>query len=54
MQMGDSFMNHVMETKMYERYSLKDIFMNYVNVQIRGLCTPKGLRILSAKLPESV
>ena len=52
--MGDGFMNHVMQTKMYDRFSLKEIFMNYVNIQVRGLCTPKGLKILSAKFPESV
>ncbi len=42
-RMGDAVMTHVMETKMYKNYPMRDIFKNYVNVLLRGLCTEKGL-----------
>ncbi len=41
--MGDAIMNYVMESKMYEKYPLSEIFTNYVNVMFRGICTEKGL-----------
>lgn len=53
LQMSNAVMNHVVEEKLYNRVSLQDIFVNYVNVIIRGLCTEKGLEILDAKLPDS-
>lgn len=53
LQMSNAVMNHVVEEKLYNRVSLQDIFVNYVNVIIRGLCTEKGLEILNAKLPDS-
>lgn len=45
--MGDAVMTHMMETKMYKKYPMRDIFKNYVNVLLRGLCTEKGLAELS-------
>lgn len=53
LQMSNAVMNHVVEEKLYNRVSLQEIFVNYVNVIIRGLCTEKGLEILNAKLPDS-
>lgn len=53
LQMSNAVMNHVVEEKLYNRVSLQEIFVNYVNVIIRGLCTEKGLEILDAKLPDS-
>ena len=41
--MGDGVMNHVMETKLYERFPIQEIFQNYVSVLMRGYCTDKGI-----------
>ena len=45
-KISDGVMNHVVETKLYEQYPLRDLFVNYVFVQIRGLCTEKGISML--------
>ena len=44
--MGEAVMNHVMGTKLYERYPIREIFKNYVSVLIRGYCTEKGVQEL--------
>ena len=41
--MGDGVMNYVMETKLYERFPIQEIFQNYVSVLMRGYCTDKGI-----------
>ena len=41
--MGDGVMNYVMETKLYERFPIREIFQNYVSVLMRGYCTDKGI-----------
>lgn len=53
LQMSNAVMNHVVKEKLYNRVSMQEIFVNYVNVIIRGLCTEKGLEILNAKMPDS-
>ncbi len=44
--MGDAAMNHVMRTRMYEKYKLNDIFHTFIIVFLRGCCTEKGLAYL--------
>jgi hypothetical protein len=41
--MGNAVINHVMETKLYERFPIQEIFRNYVSVLMRGYCTDKGI-----------
>lgn len=41
--MGNAIINHVMETKLYERFPIQEIFHNYVSVLMRGYCTDKGI-----------
>ena len=38
--------NGAMESKMFDEYSLSDIFSNMIMVFFRGICTPKGLEVL--------
>ncbi|MCI6161812.1 MAG: TetR/AcrR family transcriptional regulator [Prevotella sp.] len=42
-RISDGVMKHVISTKMCERFSPRDIFVNYVCVVIRGICTEKGI-----------
>ena len=46
LEMGNAVMNHVMETKLYERFPIQEIFHNYVSVLMRGYCTDKGIEEL--------
>ena len=39
----NAVINHVMETKLYERFPIQEIFRNYVSVLMRGYCTDKGI-----------
>ena len=43
-------MQNVMESKLYNTYSLQDIFRNVVMLFIRGLCTAKGIQELDRQL----
>lgn len=52
-QMSDAVTNYVMEKKMYEIYPLSEIFENYIHVQLRGLCTAKGLEVLDRLMKEN-
>ncbi|MBR1402113.1 MAG: TetR/AcrR family transcriptional regulator [Prevotella sp.] len=45
-KMGDGVMNHVVQKKLYEQYPLRDLFVNCVYVQVRGVCTEKGRQML--------
>lgn len=45
-EMGNAVINHMMETKLYERFSIQEIFHNYVSVLMRGYCTDKGIEEL--------
>lgn len=44
--MEDAIITHVMKTKMYEKFSMKDIFHTLVLIHMRGCCTEKGLKYL--------
>ena len=44
--MQGAFINHVMETKLYRRFSLADIYRTFIIVNLRGCCTDKGLKYL--------
>lgn len=46
-------MKHVIETEMYRKYSLKEIFHNLILLMIHGCCTEKGIRQLDKFLAEN-
>lgn len=48
--LGNNVMQNVMESKLYNTYSLQDIFRNVVMMFIRGLCTAKGILELDRQL----
>lgn len=48
--LGNNVMQNVMESKLYNTYSLQDIFRNIVMLFIRGLCTAKGILELDRQL----
>lgn len=52
-KMSDAAMNYVMQTKMYRKYSLKEIFHTFITVYMRGCCTNKGLDYLEKYMDES-
>lgn len=45
-QFFDITMKHVMETEMYRKYSLQEIFQNLILLTLRGCCTEKGIKQL--------
>ena len=45
-------MQNVMEHKLYNLYSLQDIFRNVIMLFIRGMCTAKGIVELDRQLEE--
>jgi len=47
---SDAVVNHVMKTRMYEKYPLSEIFRNIVSILLRGYCTEKGIRMLDSVL----
>lgn len=49
-QLGSNMMQNVMEYKLYNLYSLQDIFRNFIMLFIRGLCTAKGIEELDRQL----
>lgn len=49
-RLGSSMMQNVMEYKLYNLYSLQDIFRNVIMLFIRGLCTAKGIAELDRQL----
>ena len=51
--LGNNVMQNVMESKLYNTYSLQDIFRNVVMLFIRGLCTAKGSQELDRQLESS-
>lgn len=48
--LGNNVMQNVLESKLYNTYSLQDIFRNVVMLFIRGLCTAKGIQELDRQL----
>ena len=48
--LGNNVMQNVMESKLYNTYSLQEIFRNVVMLFIRGLCTAKGIQELDRQL----
>ena len=45
-QLFDAMGKHVMEKKLYYRYSIEDIFKNLIFVSLRGICTTKGIEAI--------
>lgn len=52
-KIGDAAMNYVMRSKMYQKYSLKEIFRTFIVVYMRGCCTEKGLKYLEEFMEEN-
>lgn len=46
----DITMQHVIETEMYKKYSLQEIFQNLILLTLRGCCTEKGIKLLDKQL----
>lgn len=51
-RMGNATMQHVMQTQLYKRYPLQDIFRNVILLLIRGICTQKGVRVVDQMLEK--
>ena len=51
-RVAEASMEYVMTSQMYHDYPLHDIFRNVQLMQIRGICTDRGLRILDERLAE--
>lgn len=51
-EIGDAAMDYVMRSKMYQKYSLKDIFRTFIVVYMRGCCTEKGLKYLAESMDD--
>lgn len=49
----DIMMEHAMETEMYRKYSLQEIFHNLILLTLRGCCTDKGIKQLDKFLTEN-
>lgn len=52
-KIGDAAMNYVMRSKMYQKYSLKEIFRTFIVIYMRGCCTEKGLKYLEEFIDEN-
>ena len=49
--MFDALGEYMIKSKLLDRYSLDELFTNYVLVSIRGFCTEAGLKAIEeAKL----
>lgn len=42
----DLEMNEIIQTQLYLKYSIEDIFRNIIFVKLRGICTPMGVSAL--------
>ena len=45
-RMGDAYMDYIMQNKLYDEFSMKELFSNFVSVIVRGYCTEKGIAML--------
>ena len=45
-RMGEAYMDYIMKNKLYDEFSMKELFSNFVSVIVRGYCTEKGLKML--------
>lgn len=45
-RMFDALGEYVVMNKLYQKYSIEEIFVNLVFVSMRGLCTEKGIKAL--------
>ena len=46
--MSEAYMGYIMQNKLYDKFSMKDLFTNFVSVIVRGYCTEKGIAILKS------
>lgn len=45
-RMGDAYMDYIMQQRLYDEFSMRELFFNFVAVIVRGYCTEKGLKML--------
>lgn len=45
-RMSEAYMGYIMQNKLYDKFTMKDLFANFVSVIVRGYCTEKGLEML--------
>lgn len=45
-RMSEAYMEYIMQNKLYDEFSMKELFYNFIAVIVRGYCTDKGLKIL--------
>lgn len=48
--LSDAMAEYVMNTRLYERFPLKDVMHTMVSILVRGCCTEKGIKILDEAL----
>ena len=49
-RLGEAVMNYIMSAKIYQQYTLQEVFRNFVSVILRGCCTEKGKKLLDESL----
>lgn len=45
-QMGEAYMDYIMQKRLYDEFSMRELFHNFVAVIVRGYCTEKGVKML--------
>lgn len=53
LSMSDSVIDNLVQKKLYERYDVSTLFHNVFFMFFRGICTPKGLKIIDSLLTET-
>lgn len=52
-RLGDAAMDNVMQSRLYRRYPLRDIYRTFMIIFMRTCCTPKGQRYMQQLLDEA-
>ena len=45
-RMSDAYMDYILKNRLYDTFTMKELFFNFVSVIVRGYCTEKGLEVL--------
>lgn len=45
-RIGEAYMDYIMQNRLYDEFSMKEIYLNFVMVIVRGYCTDKGIKML--------
>ena len=48
--LADASGHFIMNTYLYHKYSIKEIFRTFVLQYIRGICTDKGIKLLDEEM----